>query len=264
MTTNLRSLPLFLLAALFLWASTAASAQQRRRPASSYRRAAEPEQAFSVGLAPLSLLTRSGKVNLRGEWAYASNKSLMLLVGVPRPTKVPGLVERYLIPESLEGEAVEDRYTSFGVVLEHRFYIANNRPGRGFYLAPYARYNSFTVRRTRENLESGGETNIRGTVGGPGLGGALGWQFGLGDHLALDFTFVGIDFKWMRARLTYATSDPENNLEEWRDEVQEQLEKIPFVGSRLAAELNGNTISVRSPGWLLPAYRFNLGVSYVF
>lgn len=222
----------------------------------------EPEHRWSVGLAPLSLLLPSGKANVRAEWAYASNKSLSLLVGIPRPTKMPNLLEN-AFELSGEGKTVKNKYTSFGATLENRFYVGGNAP-RGFYLAPYARYNHFDLARTTRNDESQYSTTFKGAVNGVGLGGSMGVQFRLGQHLTMDATFVGVDVKWMRGTLTYSSDDPNNDVNAFREEVQEAVEDIPLIGSRLSAAIDGNKIKVHTPGFVLPAYRFNLSVNYVF
>lgn len=219
-------------------------------------------RTFSVGLAPFSLLLPSGKVNLRGEWAYSDNKSISLLVGIPRPTPAPNFVARYLDLNDAR-EAAVNRYTSFGAVLEHRFYVGQNAP-RGFYLAPYGRYNNFAITRTTESAGSQYKTTIKGAVGGLGFGAAAGVQFRIGDFLTMDATLAGIDLKWLRGTLTYSTNDPENDLAAFRDKVQNVVGDIPFIGSKLSADLDGNTVKVRTPGLLVPGYRFNLTINYTF
>jgi hypothetical protein len=221
----------------------------------------EPQNRFTVGIAPASLLLRSGKINLRGEWAYADNKSLSLLVAVPRATKIPGFLLDDL--DVTEGDnATKNRFTQFGAILENRFYLGQRAPA-GFYLAPYLRYNRLGVTHT-ESIDNQYETRITGAVGGFGIGGAMGAQFRLGDHLTMDVTFLGLDAKWMRGSLTYASTDPENDLNAFRDEIQEAVEGIPIVGSQLAAEIEGNQVKVRAPLGVWPAYRFNLSVNYAF
>ncbi|MDX1913602.1 MAG: DUF3575 domain-containing protein [Saprospiraceae bacterium] len=234
------------------------SAQNNR-----YRRYDDaPEQRWSVGLAPLSLVLPSGKVNIRGEWAYASNKSLSLLVGIPRPTRMPNLLENTFDLDN-EGKTLKNTYTAFGAALENRFYFGGEAP-RGFYLAPYARYNHFSLARTTRGVENDYTTTFKGAVNGIGVGGALGVQFRLGSHVTMDATLAGIDFKWMRGTLTYTTNDPANDLAAFRDEVQQAVEDIPLIGHRLAAAIDGDQIKVRTPGAVLPGYRFNLSVNYVF
>lgn len=222
----------------------------------------ESEQKWSVGLAPLSLLLPSGKVNVRGEWAYASNKSLVLLLGIPRPTKMPNLLENNFDLTD-EGKTVKNKYTSFGLVVENRFYLGTKAP-RGFYLAPYARYNHFSLARTTEDIESQYATTFKGAINGIGVGGAMGVQFRLGDHFTMDATLVGLDIKWLRGTLTYSSNDPNNDVAAFRDEVQKAVEDIPIIGSRLSAAIDGDRIKVNTPGAVLPGYRFNLSVNYVF
>lgn len=248
---------LFTLAFLLLAAQISA---QSRRPAP--RRSSASEQSFSLGLAPLSLITRSGKINLRGEWAYAGNKSLALTVAVPRPTKAPNwLTNDIEVPEA--GSATKNTFQNFGLILENRFYLGHSAPA-GLYVGPYARYNRFWLTRSTENPNNNAETRITGAVGGFGLGGMVGAQFHLGEKFTLDVTFAGLDFKWMRGTLRYSTNDPDNNIAEFRDKVQTVVEDIPLIGSKLSADIEGNEVKVRTPGLLLPGYRFNLTVNYVF
>lgn len=221
-----------------------------------------PEQSFVVGVAPLSLMLRSGKFNVRGEWAYADNKSLSVIVGIPRRSKVPGwFLNDIEVDEN--GKTTTNDFHSLGVTIENRFYLGSEAL-RGFYLAPYARYNRIWLTHTSENPEQQGDIRITGAVGGAGLGAAAGWQFRLGERMRLDLTFLGIDFKWLRGTLTYANSNPNNDIEAFRAKVEEAVKDIPLIGKKLTPEIENNEIKVRTPGWVLPAYRFNLTVGYAF
>lgn len=256
---NMKIQPILLLLALCAAFTTSITAQNSRN---RWADDEDPEQTWSVGLAPFSLLLPSGKVNLRGEWAYSPNKSLSLLVGIPRSTKMPNLLEN-TFDLSGEGKTVKNRYTAFGATLENRFYLGG-RATRGFYLAPYARYNHFDLARSTQDNESQYVTTFKGAVNGIGVGAAMGLQFRLGEHFTMDATVVGIDVKWMRGTLTYSTNDPANDVAQFRDEVQEAVEDIPIIGSKLSAAIDGDRIRVKTPGAVLPGYRFNLTVNYIF
>ncbi len=251
----------FLLLACF-FASTIPAVAQYRHPAVRQTQSS-PDQSFTVGVAPFSLLLNSGKLNLRGEWAYADNKSISVIVGVPRPTKVPGSIVNRIDVANDNDKLVSNRYTSYGVIVENRFYVGHRAPG-GLYFAPYARYNHLGIARTTRNPEGNGETIIKGGLGGFGLGGAVGAQIKMGDHFTLDATFFGLDFKVMRGNLRYSTTDPENDIAAFRDKVQEKIKDIPIIGSKLAAQIDGDEVKVHTPGLLLPGYRFNLTVGYRF
>lgn len=218
-----------------------------------------PEQRFSAGLAPFSLLLPSGKVNLKGEFVYADNKSIALLVAVPRPTAVPGFVADN-VDVADNGSVTKNTFTTFGAILEQRFYLGHSAP-QGFYFAPYARYNNMSVQRTTVNEYA---TTVKGSIGGFGVGASAGLQVRLGDFVTLDATVVGIDFKWLDGALTYSSDNPDNDLAAFRDKVQEVVNGIPVIGSRLSAQIDGNTVKVRTPGLLAPAYRFNVTLNYVF
>lgn len=226
------------------------------------RRASSDGPRFSVGVAPFSLLLPSGKVNLHGEWAYADDKSVSVLVGIPRSSKAPNWLSEDIRVEG-SGKVRTDEFHSFGMIVENRFYIGAEAP-RGFYLAPYARYNRVRLTHTTENPESQGETKIVGAFGGFGIGAAAGLQFRLGSNVSLDATVAGVDLKWMRGSLTYASTDPNNDIVAFRDKVQDAVEHIPLIGSKLSADIEGDKVRVRTPGLPLPAYRFNLTVNYLF
>jgi Protein of unknown function (DUF3575) len=221
----------------------------------------EPAHRFTVGIAPASLLFRSGKINLRGEWAYAHNKSLSILLAVPRATKIPSrLLDDLDVEEN--GQATKNRFTQFGITAENRFYFTKHAP-IGFYLAPYLKYNRFGVTHTK-TTDNQYETKVTGAIGGIGIGGSAGVQFRLGEHITMDLTFLGLDMKWMSGSLKYSSNDPENDVVAFRDKVQESVKDIPLIGSNLAAQIDGDQVKVRSPLGVWPGYRFNLSVNYAF
>lgn len=245
--------PLIAIAFCLLLTSEITAQQSRSR---------ESERGFVIGFAPFSLILPGGKLNLRGEWAYAGNKSLSLLVSLPRPTPAPGLIgNNFDLTDGVT--ATVNRFSSYGATLEHRFYLGQNAL-HGFYFAPYGRYNHFSLERTTQTAGSQFSTAVKGGVGGFGLGLAAGVQFRIGDFLTLDATLAGVDLKWMNGSFAYASDDPETDLVSFRDKVQETVGDIPIIGSKLAAEIEGNAVKVRLPGWAVPAYRFNLTVNYIF
>lgn len=255
---------LSLLLFLFLSLGVCSLEAQNRRNIPARRPAApESNNSFLIGFAPISLITSSGKVNLRGEWVYADDKSLSVIVGIPRATRMLGFVENALVLD--EDNTDENKYRSFGLIVENRFYLGSEAPN-GFYLAPYARFNRFWLTRTTRDPETGYVTEFTGAVGGAGIGGSAGAQFRLGDHLTLDFTLAGIDFKWLSGTLKYRSNDPENDVVALRNKVADKLGEIPLIGPALAdrVKIDGDEIKVRTPGWLLPAYRTNITINYRF
>lgn len=216
---------------------------------------------FTVGIAPISLLTRFGKFNVRGEWAYANNKSLSLLVAVPINTRVPVLIANDV--DVNEGKAIRNNFTNLGFTLENRFYLGRDVP-RGFYLAPYARYTRYNLSRTVEKASNNSTTVVTGTLGGAGLGASAGVQFNMGDHMTMDITFAAVDVKWMRGTLRYKTNDPDNDIYQFRDQVEQEVKDIPVIGKGLVTAIDGEQVKASVGGIVVPGYRFNVTVNFAF
>ncbi len=220
--------------------------------------------SFVVGFAPISLITHAGKANVRAEWAYASNKSLSVTVGIPWRSKLPGWMAKDIVVDE-NGTITTNNFHALSVIAENRFYFGEKeRYPRGFYVAPYVRYHRLWLTHTSLQPEPLEEISISGAVAGIGGGGAAGWQFSIGEHFTIDMTFLGIDFKWFRGTITYANSNPDNDVEAFRAKVEETVKDIPFIGKKLTPEVDGSAIKVHTPGWVLPGYRFNLTVGYNF
>ncbi len=241
--------------AFSLFLSIVFIAQVAAQYGSRYRDDDEPEHRFTVGVAPLSLLLRSGKVNVRGEWAYSRQQIALAAGSSATPNQNPGILARRPGCHGRWGIRLKNRFTQFGLTLENRFYVTHRAPA-GFYLAPYLRYNRFGITHTKATSD-GYETKIRGTIGGSGFGAAMGAQFRLGKHMTLDVTAAGLDFKWMNGTLFYTSNDPDNDIVAFRNEIQEKVEEIPIIGKALSAQIEDSKVKVRSALGIWPGYRFN-------
>jgi hypothetical protein len=229
------------------------------------RQSEASEQAMIVAIAPISLLARNGKINLRAEYAYRPNRSVSLLLGVPINTDAPNWVVNALTfndPDS--NKTVTNRYKSFAMTVGHRFYFGVRQPAFGFYVEPYLRYNRFTVTHTVRSNETVGDTKVVGKIGGPGIGAAVGGQVRIGQHVTIDLTLFGADMRILGGSLRYSSNDPNNDIVAFKARVQEKVADIPIVGGALAAELDGDAVRVRTPGIPLPGFRCNLTVGYAF
>jgi Protein of unknown function (DUF3575) len=223
----------------------------------------EGEQAFMIGLAPVSLVRGTGRVNVRGEFAYRHNKSISVLLGIPRKTDVPSWLTSVIQIDSVGGRVAETKYKNFALNIGHRFYFGGKKPGGGFYLEPYVRYNRFTMTFEQANDERTGSTIITGKIGGPGIGGALGVQWRIGKHFSVDWS-LGLDIRSVGGSLKYESTDPNNDVVAFRDKVQDQLEDFPILGSRLASQIDQDFVRVRIPGSPFPGARSNLTLNFVF
>lgn len=255
----------YLTLGLLLFTHSEISAQQQRRNSSSTQWSHDPErQAFIAGIAPLSLFTRTGRIHLRGEYAYRPNMSVSVLLGVPRKTDSPDWLVDALTFKDEEGKVNENSYKSFVFNAGHRFYFWGKKPAGGFYLEPYVRYNQFKMTHIQTNVNSTGDTRITGTIGGAGLGGAMGVQWRIGKHASLDLTMLGADIRFLGGTLRYGSTDPNNDLNELRQKVEDTINDIPIIGGALATTLDDNDVRVRIPVGPVPGVRCNLTFAVAF
>ncbi len=250
---------------LLLLTQAQTHAQHARRSNTSTGWSHNPErQAFIAGIAPLSLFTRTGRIHLRGEYAYRPNMSVSVLLGVPRKTESPDWLVDALTFRNEEGRVNANSYRSFVFNAGHRFYFWGKKPAGGFYLEPYVRYNQFKMTHIQTNTNSTGDTRITGTVGGPGIGGAMGVQWRIGKHASLDLTMLGADVRFLSGRLTYSSTDPNNDLNKFRKEVEDILNEIPVLGGSLQTILDDQDVRVRIPFGPVPGVRCNLTFAVAF
>jgi hypothetical protein len=255
--------------ALIMCSANVLEAQQQRKSTTQRSRTNTQtrdasEQIRIVGLAPLSLLTRTGRIHVRGEYAYRPNKSVSVMVGIPVKTTAPGWLNDALIFKDEEGKVVENNYKSFVFNAGHRFYFGGKKPAGGFYLEPYLRYNRFTMTHSATNTAETGATIVTARIGGMGIGGAMGAQWRIGEHVSLDFTFAGADVRFLSGKLSYQSTDPTNDIVAFKAKVQDTVDDIPIIGNQLAAQLDGDKVQVRVPGLAVPGFRCNLTVGVAF
>jgi hypothetical protein len=245
---------------ILLLSNTALEAQNRKKVQKD-----DDYTRFLVGIAPLSIFSPIGKINLHGEFGYSHNKSISLLIGIPKKTDLPSRL-RNLIEVNADsvgaGSLKSQSYKSFGWSLENRFYLGRD-VARGFYFAPYLRYNKWTVAQVIAG-ESGFNTTIKGSIGGFGIGASLGAQFKIAGPITMDITFGGIDGKWLKGTASYASNDPNNDIVAFRNKVADVVKDIPIIGDRVLNQIDGNEVKVSSPRILAPGFRCNLTINYAF
>jgi hypothetical protein len=223
----------------------------------------EGETAIIIGMAPLSLIPTLGRVHFRGEYAYRHNKSVSVLLGVPRKTDVPTFITELSTLDSVGGSVAQNNYKSFALNIGHRFYFGGKKPAGGFFLEPYVRYSRFTVKHEQGNDDAPGNTVVTAKIGGPGIGGALGVQWRIGQHFSFDLT-TGADLRFMGGSVAYKSTDPNNDIVAFRDKVQEKVKDWPLLGDGIAAQLNGDEVKVRVPSSPIPLPRLNITIGYAF
>jgi hypothetical protein len=159
---------------------------------------------------------------------------------------------------------IEDfRLSNYAITPEVRFYLSRKGYGRGFYIAPFYRYASFTSNDLNifytddNNAEQSVKMSGKLTSNTGGL--LLGVQSDLGKHVVLDISFFGPHYGGGKGHFEGTTSQPLTPDEQ--DDLREQLEdiNIPLTDKTVNVNANGASLKLDGP-W--GGYRFaiSLGV----
>ena len=139
---------------------------------------AQSTQKNALKMNPISMIVKTG--NISYERAIAANQSLQ-------------------IGAFYSGVSFDDvRYSGFGITPEYRFYFGGQKKAlNGGYVAPFARYQNFTLEKT--SLKTTADFT---TIGG---GATIGWQKTWASGFIVDF-FAGPSYNHLKF-----TSDTEES-----------------------------------------------------
>jgi len=161
---------------------------------------------------------------------------------------------------------IEDfRLSNYAITPEVRFYLSRKGYGRGFYIAPFYRYASFTSNDLNvfytddNNADQSVKMSGRLTSNTGGI--LIGVQNDLGKHLILDISFFGPHYGGGKGNFKGTTSQPLTPDEQ--DDLREQLEDIDIPLTDKTVDVNANGASLKLDGpW--GGYRFaiSLGVRF--
>ncbi len=147
---------------------------------------------------------------------------------------------------------IEDfRMSNYAITPEVRFYVGKKGYGRGFYIAPFYRYASFTtndlnVFYTDENdVES--SIKLSGKLNANTGGILFGVQKFLGKRIVLDTWFLGPHFGAGKGDFSGVSSKPLTQSEQ--DDLRRQLEDIdiPLTDKTVNVNANGATLKLDGP-----------------
>lgn len=163
------------------------------------------------------------------------------------------------------------RFANTSITPEVRFYFGKHDGARGFYIAPYARFSTYTLdfndfEYTIEFNHSGyyyEETRsvpLRGDVRGTTGGLLFGAQWKLGKWVYLDWWILGIGYGSSNSRLTATVALNPDEQDALREEL-EQFE-LPFWElSDVSVDANGARVTASGP-WLGVRGGLALGIKF--
>lgn len=220
---------------------------------------------IKINLVPLLLKSYSLQYEriLNRKFSVALQYRLMPETGLPFKSSILKLVDND-DPESKK--TIEDfKISNYAITPEVRIYLSKKGFGRGFYIAPFYRYASFTsndfdIFFTDEN---NAEQSIKmsGKLTANTFGLAMGVQSALGKHVVLDIGFFGPHYGSGKGEFKGTPSHSLSAAEQ--NDLSNQLEGIDIPLTNSTVEVNANSASLKLDGpW--GGMRFTLGLGVRF
>jgi hypothetical protein len=161
---------------------------------------------------------------------------------------------------------IEDfRMSNYAITPEVRFYVGKKGYGRGFYIAPFYRYASFTSNNlnifyTDDNdVESSIKLSGKLTSNTGGI--MFGMQHFFGKHIIMDTWLLGVHFGTGTGNFTGASSKTLSQTEQ--DDIKQQLENIDIPLTNKTVTVNANNASLKLDGpW--GGLRWGVSLGYKF
>lgn len=156
------------------------------------------------------------------------------------------------------------RISNFVITPEFRYYLSKES-GRGFYLAPFLRYEQYNLSSTLSFTDTNDvKTNVpfKGSLKNFGVGLLIGSQFRIGDRITLDWWILGPYYSFS-SQLNLKANNLNFNTEE-QELLRESLESVELSWIKTESEVTAKSASLTMKGKLggIRAFGFCLGFKF--
>lgn len=161
---------------------------------------------------------------------------------------------------------IEDfRISNYAITPEVRFYVGKKGYGRGFYIAPFYRYASYSSNNLNifYTDENNNESSIKlsGKLTSNTGGIMFGMQHFIGKHVVMDTWLLGPHYGSGTGTFTGASSKPLSQMSQ--DDIKQQLENIEIPLTNKTVNVNANNASLKLDGpW--GGLRWGVSLGYKF
>ncbi|MEM1122353.1 MAG: hypothetical protein AAGJ18_18040 [Bacteroidota bacterium] len=221
---------------------------QRITPALSDRR-----NLVKLNLPNLSF----GNITLNYERLLSARNSVSLHLGYIRPqTPISVLNDAFEVEDELDPA----EFSGITATAEYRIYGKKKGAGRGFYIAPYARYanHKLAFNTTIDDNFTNASTQLS-TIG---IGGQVGAQWLIKDRVVIDWGILGLAAQWYTFKSTFTAVDSEIDFDEIRAELEAEFDDS-IIGNKLEFSNTDESLSAKMP-FLFGGARAYFSVGYKF
>lgn len=256
---------LFFLSALFLFTSSRSVAQTTEDESSSKStKRSQPANMVKLNLTSLPLKQYA----LQYERVLNRKFSVALGVRVMPATTLPfkqAILDAVGDDPDTRNVLETFQLSNTAFTPEFRFYLSKRGYGRGFYLAPFARFASYKTSQLEFNYDdgNGGEEsiNLTGKLTSTTGGLLLGAQWPIGRHVVLDWWILGPHYGSATGKFSGVSTQTMTPAEQ--DDLRTQLNDIdiPLTNKTVVVTANGASLELDGP-WAGIRAGFSLGIRF--
>lgn len=198
----------------------------------------------------------SRNYNFQAERIITKRVSVLAAINTMPNGKIP-YIDRFTDDPSIN----DIQISSLAFTPEVRIYIGNSGYGKGFYVAPYYKYEKFNAKNYLVDFED--ETNttrqldLSGRLNTHSFGAALGiqWLLGKNDNIIIDWTMIGVHYGSNKGDLSGHTNYTisETSQKELKKIITDGLGSIeignlePIEIEEIFVDSNNAKVSISSP-----------------
>jgi len=218
------------------------------------------ENVVKLGIPGLAIRN----ININYERVINDKQSFILNLGIQIPRPVPSFLGLELINDA------KNEFKGYSIIPEYRFYTSSKKSSRGFYVAPYLKYNKYSATFSDSyDYSTGTQTetvnaDALGSFSTIGAGVQLGVHWIISDIVSIDWYFLGLDLSRRSLNFEFTTDEDGINYNDLASAIETNLKNnIPIIGSKVKTEAEGNTIITKVP-FFSPGIRsgFSIGIAF--
>jgi hypothetical protein len=215
----------------------------------------EHKNVINMGLGGIAL----GNISLNYERTFSDSRAASLTAGLLVPRKLPSFIYDNISEEGTWD--TDNKLSGFYVMPEYRFYPSYKIAPEGFYVAPFLRFNHYS-------LDIGGDfdditADIKCKYSGIGGGVQFGMHWVIKERISIDFYLAGIGFYYNNISMRFESDDPDVNYTDLGDDVEVDINGIPFVGEKTEIKIGDDFVDAKA-SFLFPGFRSGISIGIVF
>jgi hypothetical protein len=236
---------------IILFVATAITATAQKAKSTSEEKTTPPLNFIKVNLTGIPLKNYSFQYEraLKRKLSFAIAFRTMPSTGIPFKAQILDAVGTN--DPDTKNTIEQLKLSNFAVTPELRFYLSKKGYGRGFYLAPFYRYASFSTNDLlftfQNSLNISRTMNMSGKLTSNTGGLLLGSQWALGKHFCLDLWILGLHYGSGKGNFSGVSGTPLTTEEQ--NDLRQQLNSldIPLTTKTVTVNANGALLQLSGP-----------------